>query len=534
MSQQPRSGGTALVEQLVREGVDVVFGLPGIQLMPILDSFHELAGDVRFITTRHEQGTTYMADGYARVLGRPGTTLIVPGPGVYNAGAGLATAYAASSPVLQLSGQINRSAIGVGNSLAHEVHDQLDLVRPVTKRAERITNADDLPGAIHDAFVAMRSGRPRPTHVEVPPETLAESTVAPLLDPAVREREGPDRDLIRQAADMLAGAATTVIVAGGGIHAADASDELAELATFLQAGVITTREGKGTIDERLPHSLGTVFVHRRLQPALESAEVVFAVGTRFQGFGLAEHQRLVHLDVDETEIGRYGTAAIALVGDAKAGLHDLLEELRQRREPAPDRSAEWRAIRAGVEGELESVGPQAAIVRALRDGLPEDGIAVVDATMVGYMCHLAFPVYQPRSYLTSSYMGTLGFAFPMALGAKVGQPDRPVLSVNGDGGFLFSSNELATAVQYGINTVSVVFNDSAYGNTHLDQVQNYGARIIGTELRNPDFVAYAESFGAVGVRVKDVDDLAPAIRQGFTDNRPVVIEMPIDRLSSAF
>src|SRR5262249_37866204 len=154
---------TALVQQLVREGVDVVFGLPGVQLMAILDSFHGGADEVRFVTTRHEQATSFMADGYARVTGRPGTTLIVPGPGVYNAGTGLATAYAASSPVLQLSGQVNRAGIGAGNSLPHEVHDQLDVVRPITKRAERVTDADELPRAVHDAFVAMRTGRPRPT-----------------------------------------------------------------------------------------------------------------------------------------------------------------------------------------------------------------------------------------------------------------------------------------------------------------------------------------------------------------------------------
>jgi acetolactate synthase-1/2/3 large subunit len=298
--------------------------------------------------------------------------------------------------------------------------------------------------------------------------------------------------------------------------------------------VITTREGKGAVDERLPFSLGAVFVHKRLQPAIASADVVLAVGTRFQGFPLEPHQQLVHLDVDAAEIGRFGPVSVALEADARTGLRRLLDELRKRRDPAPDRSGELRMTREAVIEQHEAVGPQGRIVAALRAGAPENAIVAVDATMVGYMCHLMFPVYQPRSYLTSSYMGTLGFAFTMALGAKIACPSRPVLSVNGDGGFLFGSNELATAMQYGINTVSVVFNDNGYGNTRLDQIQGYGGRLLGTDLRNPDFVAYAEAFGAVGVRVKSVDELTPALREAFADDRPVVIEMPIDPLTAAF
>ena len=534
MEQRERSGATALVEQLVREGTEVVFGIPGIHLMPVLDALHGYGDRVRFVTTRHEQATAFMADGYARVSGQPGVSLVVPGPGVYNAATGLATAYAASSPFLQIAGQVSRAAIGRGMSVPHEVHDQLDIVRPVTKSAERVTSADDLPRAVHDAFAAMRSGRPRPTHLEAPPEAFSDLTAAPLLDPAGRVEPEIDEERLAAAAGLLAGAQRPLVVAGGGIHAADAAAELTELAEFLQAGVITTREGKGAVDERSPLSLGTLFVHQRLRPAIADADVVLAVGTRFQGVPLAARQKLVHLDVDAAEIGRYGPVAVALVADARTGLRRLLDALRARREPAADRTAELRAVRAAVDEQHMAVGPQAQIVQALRRAVPEDGILAVDATMVGYMCHLAFPVYRPRSYLTSSYMGTLGFAFTMALGAKIAAPDRPVLSVSGDGGFLFNAGELATAVQYGLNTVSVVFNDSAYGNTRLDQISGYGGRIIGTELRNPDFVAYAESFGAVGVRVKTPDDLAAAVREAFTDSRPVVVEMPLQQLPSAF
>jgi acetolactate synthase-1/2/3 large subunit len=534
-SAPPRSGGTALVEQLVREGVEVVFGLPGVQLMAILDSFHGGADEIRFVTTRHEQATTFMADGYARVTRRPGTTLIVPGPGVYNAATGLATAYAASSPVLQLSGQVNRAGIGAGHSLPHEVHDQLDVVRPITKRAERVADPDHLPRAVHDAFVAMRSGRPRPTHLEVPPETLAEPTTAPVLERAPEQRAEADPDLVAAATDLLAGAERPLVIAGGGVHVADAAAHLTELAEHLQAGVVTTREGKGALDERSPLSLGTVFVHRRLDPAIQAADVVLAVGTRLQGFTFSPTARVTHLDADASEIGRFAAPAVALVADARAGLAQLLDAVRSRCDRAPDRAAELRAIRADVDAQLDAIEPQAGLVRALRDALPSEAVVVVDACMVGYMAHLRFPVHGPRSWLTSSYMGTLGFASNMAMGAKVGAPDRPVVSLNGDGGFLFASNELATAVQHGIATINVVFNDGAYGNTHLDQRAHYGGRILGTELRNPDLVAYAESFGAVGVRVATADGLAGAVRGALTETiRPVVIEVPTPRLESAF
>lgn len=534
MNDDTRIGGTALVQQLVREGVEVVFGLPGVHLMTILDSFHAGADQVRFITTRHEQATGFMADGYARVTGRPGTSLVVPGPGVYNAGTGIATAYAASSPVLQLAGQVNVAGIGLGNSLAHEVHDQLDLVRPITKRADRVTDADQLPRAVHDAFVAMRTGRPRPTHLEVPPETLAAPTAAPLLPAAEQVRTAADPALVVRAVALLAPATAPLIIAGGGIHPSDAAGVLTELAGFLQAGVITTREGKGAIDERSPLSLGTVFVQRRLDPAIAAADVILAVGTRLQGFTIPPSTTLIHLDADAGEIGRFASPALAIEADARVGLQQVLDGVRAARDVVPSRAAELQRVRAAVDAQLDAIEPQASIVRALRAGAPEDAVMVIDATMVGYMCHLRFPVPGPRSWLTSSYMGTLGFATNMAIGAKVGVPDRPVISVSGDGGFFFASNELATAVQYGISTVNVVFNDSAYGNTHLDQRQHYGGRILGTELRNPDIVAYAESFGAAAVRVTTPDALAGAVREACNDPRPVVIEMPVPRLSSAF
>ena len=257
------------------------------------------------------------------------------------------------------------------------------------------------------------------------------------------------------------------------------------------------------------------------------------MGTRYQGTGFGAEQRVIHVDVDAGVFGRTVQPELAIAGDAKVTLERLLVELDARLSHRESRGSEYRAAKTTLDAQFAAVGPQLEMVQALRRGLPEEGIIGVGTTTVGYMCHLAFPVYRPRSYLTSSYMGTLGYCFPTCLGAKVAKPDVPVVSVNGDGGFLFTSSELATAMHYGINIVSVVFNDAAYGNTNRDQVENFGGRVIGTELTNPDFTKYAEAFGAVGVRVPDVSHLEGAIREGLADTRPVVIELAIDRLPNA-
>lgn len=528
-----RTGGQLVAAQLRAEGVDAVFGLPGIQLMSLLDGLHGEPG-IRFITTRHEQATTYMADGYARTSGRPGVAVVVPGPGVYNAATGLATAWACSSPVLLLAGQIEAHGLGKGLSLTHEIDDQLDVVRPITKWAKRVLSADDAAAALREAFHRMLDGRTRPVEVEMTPEVFTTITEADVVAPVPVEAHEPDPDLVARAADLLCAAANPLVLAGGGVVLGDASAEFTAVGERLQAAIVTTREGKGAVDERNPLFVGTAWVNRRLKPVINEADVILAVGTRYQGVGLEPGQQLIHIDVDEHEIGKHVDTDLAIVGDAKVTLARLLEELDRRGFGAKaDRTAERAASKASVDAQLATIGPQVEMVRQLRAGIPEDGIIGVGTTTVGYMCHLSFPVYAPRTYLTSSYMGTLGYCYPTSLGAKVANPDRPVVSVNGDGGFLFTSSELATAIQHGINVVSIVFNDEAYGNTNRDQLDNFGGRVIGTELVNPDFVKYAESFGAAAMRVDRIDHLAGAIRESIADERPVVIEVPMERLPNS-
>lgn len=527
------TGGDLLTAQLRAEGVEVIFGLPGIQLMHVLDSIAR-DGAIRFITTRHEQATTFMADGYARTSGRAGTALVVPGPGVYNAGAGLATAYACSSPVLLLAGQIEERGLGQKMGLTHEVDDQLEVVRPVTKSAERVLRAEEIPGAIRRAFATMMDGRTRPVEVEVVPEAFRTTATASIVEPVAPTPHEPDPDLVERAADLLASAERPLVIAGGGVVMGDASAAFVDVAERLQAMMVDTREGKGAFDERHELFVGTAWVNRRLAPVLADADVILAVGTRYQGIGaLAPGQRMIHIDVDPTVFAKHVAPDLAVAGDARVTLERLAAALDARIGIRPSRAAECRTAKAALDAQLAQIGPQVGMVAALRRALPEDGILGVGTTTVGYMCHYSFPAYRPRTYLTTSYMGTLGYCLPTSLGAKVANPDRPVVSINGDGGFLFAGSELATAVQYGINVVSVVFNDSAYGNTNRDQMENFGARLIGTDLVNPDFAAYARSFGAVGVRISGVDQLEGAIREGLADNRPVVIELPMERLPNS-
>lgn len=526
------TGGELAVAQLEREGVEVVFGLPGDQTMYLLDAFHDAS--IRWITTRHEQATTYMADGYARATGRPGVACVVPGVGVYNAAAGLATAYACSSPVLLLAGQVNRAGIGRGLGLLHDVHDQLEIVRPITKRAERALAADELAPALHRAFREMRTGRPRPTHVEAPPEAFMESTDVAPIDAAPPVPTAPDPERVGEAVRALAGAQRPLLVGGGGVPLGDAATAFTEVAELLQATVVTTREGKGSIDDRHPLSVGTMWNNPRLRPVLDAADVVLAVGTRLQGFGFPAGTCIVQVDADPDEIGRNVAVDVAVAGDARLTLTALRDALDGAVGAREGRGAEVAATRAQIEAELRAVGPAAGIVETLRDAIPDDAILVPDTATVSYMCHMHYRVYEPRTYLPSSFMGTLGFAYPTALGAKVGRPDRPVVAVVGDGGFLFTATEMATAAQYGIATVTVVFDDGAYGNSNRDQRERFGGREIGTRLRNPDWVALARAFGIEGVAVSGPDALGPAVREACASGEPVVVACPIPRLPSPF
>lgn len=537
---QHYTGGQALVQALVEEGVEVVFGLPGVQIMGIFDAFYNRS-DIRLLTVRHEQTTTYMADGYARVKRKPGVALVVPGPGVQNASAGLGTAFSVSSPVLLLAGQIESPALGRDTGALHEINDQMDIVRPVTKWCHRVLNVQEIPGAIHEAMRQMKTGRPRPTEIEIPPDVLAQTAEITFFQGEEYPASAPPQEQIRQAAALLAQAQKPLIWAGGGTIIANASAEITTLAETLGVPVATTVEGKGVIPEDHPLCLGVGYYgHGAPAWAASQADVVLAVGTRLTSqmrgpTRLQPPQRLIHIDIDPMVIGKNYPADLAIVADARVALQALLAEVQKQ----PAGKPRWtiteieRCHQALDQWLADTIPLQYHMISQIRQALPEEAILFSGITNVGYWSHFVYKVRQPRTYFSSSYFATLGFAFPTALGAKVAAPDRPVVSISGDGGFMYALPELATAVQHGINVIALVFVDNAFGASNNDQQTRFQKRVIGTELYNPSFAQVAEVFGAKGMRV-ETEQIGVALKEALEANRPVVIEVPIPTLPPPF
>ena len=522
------TGGEALVQSLYREGVRVIFGLPGVQLYGVMAALRD-EPRIRFIATRHEQATSFMADGYARAGGDFGTAFVVPGPGLLNAASGLSTAYSASSPVLMIAGQIPKGSIGKNIGLLHEVNDQLDAIAPITKWRQRILEISDIPAAVREAVRQLKTGRPRPVEIELSPETMEDEGEAELLPASEFHRAAaPSRDIDRTAETLLA-AKNPVIYAGGGVHLSGANAALAAVAEYLQAGVIESPEGKGAVSDASDLALGAAFWRESpLYGYLHAADVVLAVGSRLALVTFKAGQRIIQLDVDPEEIGRNHPNTTGLLGDAKATLEALLERLRAAGPPRASLKAEREALRAQV-ATIATQEPQTSILKALRAGTPEDGIFIAGMTQVGYYSRPVWPVYHPRTYLSSSYSGNLGFEYPLALGAKVAQPDRAVVSVSGDGGFLYNAQEMSTAVSYKINAVHVVFNDNAYGNVARDLDEAWGGH-YGSMLHNPDFMKLADAFGVHGIRAKDPLEVGRLVADAVQMDRPVLIEVPVSRM----
>ena len=527
------SGSQALVGSLAREGVEVVFALPGVQIMDAFDAFfHEPS--IRLVLVRHEQSAAYMADGYARTTGRPGVALVVPGPGALNATAALGTAYATSSPVLLVCGQIESYNLGKNRGALHEIGEQLDIFKHLTKWCDRATQVEEIPGMVHKAIEHLSTGRPRPVEIEIPWDVLPATADTDLPEVEVFAKQAPEPSQIRDAARLLSQAERPLIWAGGGAREADLSQELLELARALNAPVITTPEGKGAIPEDDPHSLGAFYYgHGPGYLALPQADVILAVGSRLHmspsvPWLFQPHQKLIQIDADLEEVGRNFPLAVGITADGRLGLQGLLNELGGSIHASRWTNAEMTSIRQQTDSEIKEMAPlQVEIIETIRRELDDDAIMVAGTTDIGYWSHLAYPVLKPRSYLTPSYFATLGYAFPTALGAKVGNPNRQVVATIGDGGFHYAASELSTAVQEGINLVTLVFNNGMLGASYNDQQSRYGGRTIGTELHNPDFAQLAEVYGALGIKLGSREELGDALRSALRAQRPVVIEIPM-------
>ena len=523
------TGGQALVQSLKAYGVDTIFGLPGVQLDNIFDALYDERDSIRVLNTRHEQTTAYMANGYAASTGKVGVYLVVPGPGLLNTTAALSTAYATNTPVLAISGQVHSQEINKGYGALHEIPNQLEMIGCLTKWAARIERPSDAPGAVREAFKQLLSGRQRPVELEMSPDIMGTTEDVELLDP-VQSSPAAEADpgLVEQAADLLANAKNPIIFVGGG--AKDAGEPIRELAEVLQAPVIMTPSGRGVVSDKHPMAL-TMLGGRHVYA---DADVVLAIGTRFDrpvtDWGVDGAMKIIRVDVDEAEVDRIIEPEIGLVGDANRVLGQIFDQVDRKTYTRPSRASELNAIREGVEDQLFEFQPSHDFGRALRAELPDDGIFVGDITQLGAYADIGFPVYRPRTLIGAGYQGTLGFGFATALGAQVGNPDKKVLSINGDGGFMYTMPEISTAVRHKIPLVAVVINDGAFGNVKYIQQARYGGREIANSFTNPDFVKLAESFGAAGLRATSAEELGRAVREGFDNNHPTIIDVPVDRL----
>ncbi len=525
------TGGQALVQQLKREGIDTIFGLPGVQLDWAFDAVYEEREHFKVYHTRHEQACVYMADGYARAAGKIGLAMVVPGPGLLNAAGALSTAYSVSSPVFVATGQIESKNINKGKGLLHEVNDQLGMISHVTKYQALAMTPSEIPGLVQEAVKALKTDRPRPVELEVPPDVLEAKAEVRLLDPVKVERLGPDADQIEKAAELLGRAQSPIIFSGGGIISGDAANELKRLAELLEAPVLQSSNGKGALSDR--HHLS--FPMRGMQELAPDADVVLLAGTRFvQGIMAqttptwAAEKRFIQLDIDEMEIGKNCAPEVGIVSDAKTGLGALADAVERHNVRRESRREELLGLKAYLDQDARRQSPQAEYGFAIREAMPENGVFFQESTQVGYWASTAFPVYEPGTFFTSGYQGTLGYGFATALGAQVGLPDRRVVSINGDGGFFYNVQELSTMVQQNIPLVAIVFNDNAYGNVKRTQETRFGGRTIASTLHNPDMLKLAEAYGVEGRRANSPSELRTTLDEVLKRNNPVLIEVPVE------
>ncbi|MDB5565082.1 MAG: hypothetical protein JWP84_1648 [Tardiphaga sp.] len=521
------TGGEAIVQGLVAHGVDTVFGLPGAQIYGLFDAFHQ--AQLKVIGARHEQACGYMAYGYARASGKPGVFSVVPGPGVLNAGAAILTAFGSNEPVLCLTGQVPTAFLGKGRGHLHEMPDQLATLRSFVKWADRIEYPDTAPSAVSRAFQEMMSGRRGPVALEMPWDVFTQRADVGASTPFARlPPPQPDSERIKAAAALIGGSKAPMIFVGSG--AFDAADEILELAELIDAPVVAFRSGRGIVSNA--HELGlTMAAAYHLWP---QTDLIIGIGTRLELPAWRwpyrpEGQKSVRIDIDPVEMRRFAADA-AVVADAQAGTRGLLAAMRKLgyKKSAGRRQAIRDASALALK-EIQAVQPQMAYLNILREVLPANAIVTDELSQVGFTSWYGFPIYEPRTFITSGYQGTLGSGFPTALGAKVAHPDRPVVAITGDGGFMFAVQELATAVQFKIGVVTLVFNNNAYGNVRRDQLQVFDGRVVAADLVNPDFVRLAESFGVGAARVTSPETFRPALEKALADGGPYLIAIDVVR-----
>ena len=520
------------VGSLISNGVDTLYCLPGVQLDPFLDVCYDTQDSLRIIHTRHEQGAAYMAVGAQVATGRPQAYCVVPGAGFLNSTSALSTAYAIHSRVLALIGQIPNDTIGKGFGVLHEIPDELGILTRLTKKASTLGRPEDAADTLRSTWRALKSGPPRPVGLEIPVNFWTSDTgfAGELI---VTSDPGPamDEDAIAEAAKLMQSAKSPLIVVGSG--ALDVSQDVRRLSEALSAPVVAFRNGQGVMSADAPLHI-TMPVAHAVWPKVD---LVIGLGSRLQSqvmaWGADDDLKIIHVTIDPEEIGRIRNPTVGLcadLGDVLPALLSVLEGKEHKRNDWVETVlAEKTRVNATISKKLAA---QLAWLKAIRAELPRNGILVDEITQMGYVSRFGFPSYLPRTVVTPGYQATLGYGYATALGAADARRDVPVVNFCGDGGIMFTLNEMATAVLHEIPLTTVVFSDGHFGNVRGLQRDHYQGRFIANDLANPDFVKYAEAFGAQGLRATTPDKLRARLREGMAHAGPTLIDVPVGEFNS--
>jgi len=536
------NGGKALMKSLEKEGVKEVFGLPGGANLPMYDELFK--SNIRHILARHEQSAAHMADGYGRVSRKPGVCFATSGPGATNLLTGIATAQADSAPMIAVTGQVPVKMIGKD---AFQESDIIGMANPCVKYSFQPRDASEIPEVVRKGFYIAATGRPGPVLIDIPKDV--QQNEASMTFPEEVKIRGyhpwtdPDIVQIEKAIDMLLAAEKPIILAGGGVTISSAFAELQSISELLMIPVVTTFKGKGSFPENHPLSLGPIGMHGHAEAnkLMTEADCVLAIGTRFSDRSVGTFEefekrlKIIHMDVDPAEIGKNQTTNIAVVGDVQATLRIMVKLLMQKSikktegttwlKHVKEVKEYWRENLKLPKGEMTA----AKILRKLREVLPKESITTTEVGQHQMWASLFFDVIHPGTFFSSTGLGTMGWGFPAAIGAKVAKPDVAVVDIAGDGSFSMTENSLATSVLENIPVIVFLVNNFSLGMVAQWQRTFYDRRMIGVDLKNcPDYVKLAESYGAQGIRAQSLDELEKAIKVGLKSDVTTVIDIPID------
>ncbi|RLG25477.1 acetolactate synthase large subunit [Methanosarcinales archaeon] len=536
------SGAKALIECLYAEGVDTIFGYPGGVLLPLYDELYD--ADIRHILVRHEQCAAHAADGYARATGKVGVCLATSGPGATNLVTGIANAYMDSVPIIGITGQVPTSMIG---NDAFQEADITGITLPITKHNYLVRDVEDLPRIVKEAFLIASTGRPGPVLIDLPKDVSTAEFEFEYPKKVHLRGYHPDIDIdvnaVKRAASMITEASRPVIYAGGGVIISDASPELLKFAEAIMAPVTTTLLGIGAFPESHPLSLGMLGMHgtRYANYAIQESDLLIAIGARFDDRvtgkieAFAPHAKVIHIDIDPAEIGKNVRVDLPIIGNAKAILQSLLSYLQKsRREAWLEKVKRWKKEYPLQYQQSDTVIKPQYVVQEIRKACP-DAIIVTEVGQNQMWAAQYFQYENPRTFITSGGLGTMGYGFPAAMGAKVGCPDKTVIDIAGDGSFQMTSQELATVVTNDIGVIVAILDNSRLGMVRQWQELFFERRYSHTDLTHSvDFVKLAEAYGAIGIRAERPSEVPSAISEALAADKPVIIDFMIDPMENVF